>query len=138
MGPDGSPRIAGFNPFPLFDDFRIGLLDEPAHFLERLSAPITQLANPSVNLLGSGFHAGRRRVLLGRRLLGGLGSLFAHTLLLWAGRSACCDCASFQVSSFSAALTSPCQDHFGMCKPSGTSSAEWWYRDIVVVVAQMK
>src|SRR5262249_53545659 len=29
-------------------------------------------------------------------------------------------------SSVSAPLTSPCQDHFGMCKPSGTSSAEWW------------
>src|SRR5262249_26061750 len=48
------------------------------------------------------------------------------------------DCASFQGSSFSAALTSPCQDHFGMCKPSGTSSAESWYRDIVVVVAHAK
>src|SRR5262249_25738473 len=29
-------------------------------------------------------------------------------------------------SSVAAPLTSPCQDHFGMCKPSGTSSAEWW------------
>src|SRR5262249_29423582 len=48
------------------------------------------------------------------------------------------DCASFQAPSFSAALTSPCQDHFGMCKPSGTSSAESWYRDIVVAVAHVK
>ena len=33
---------------------------------------------------------------------------------------------TFQVSSVSAPLMSPCQDHFGICKPSGTSSAEWW------------
>src|SRR4030095_15517115 len=39
----------------------------------------------------------------------------------------------FQMSSVSPPLTSPCQDHFGMCNPSGTSSAEWWYRHIVVV-----
>jgi hypothetical protein len=30
----------------------------------------------------------------------------------------------FQISSASPPLTSPFQDHFGMCKPSGTSSAE--------------
>src|SRR5262249_13469006 len=65
------------------------------------------------------------------RLLGRLAGHCLHS-------SACYDCASFQLSSFSAALTSPCQDHFGMCKPSGTSSAEWWYRDIVVVVAHVK
>jgi hypothetical protein len=32
----------------------------------------------------------------------------------------------FQMSSVSPPVTSPCQDHFGICKPSGTSSAEWW------------
>ena len=30
------------------------------------------------------------------------------------------------MSPVSAPLTSPFQDHFGMCKPSGTSSAESW------------
>ena len=29
-------------------------------------------------------------------------------------------------SSVSAPMTSPCQDHFGICKPAGTSSAEPW------------
>ena len=53
-------------------------------------------------------------------------------------RSAGCHSTSFQVSSFSTSVTSPCQDHFGMCKPSGTSSAEWKYRAIVVVVAHVK
>lgn len=35
-------------------------------------------------------------------------------------------------------MTSPFQDHLGIRSPSGTSSAEWWYRAIVVVVAQAK
>jgi hypothetical protein len=48
-----------------------------------------------------------------------------------AGNGADCEsrasrCARFQVSSFSAPLTSPCQDHFGMCNPCGTSCAAWW------------
>src|SRR5262249_34256584 len=29
-------------------------------------------------------------------------------------------------SSTAPPRTSPCQDHFGMHKPSGTSPAEWW------------
>ena len=33
---------------------------------------------------------------------------------------------------------SPSHDQCGMLRPFGTSSAEWWYRDIVVVVAQAK
>src|SRR5262245_7688634 len=63
MGPDGSSRIAGLNPFPLFDDFRVRLLDEPAYFPERLSPPITQLSDPSVNPFGSGFFASWYRML---------------------------------------------------------------------------
>ena len=35
-------------------------------------------------------------------------------------------------------LTSPSHDQCGMRRPSGTSSAERWYLDIVVVVAQTK
>ena len=43
-----------------------------------------------------------------------------------------------QVSTVPGAQTSPSQDHFGMCNPAGTSSAEWWKRAIVVVVAHAK
>jgi hypothetical protein len=39
------------------------------------------------------------------------------------------------VSSYS---WSPSHDQRGIFRPPGTSSAEWWYRDIVVVVAQAK
>jgi hypothetical protein len=34
--------------------------------------------------------------------------------------------------------TSPSHDHHGMCSRSGTSSADRWYRDIVVTVVQAK
>ena len=35
-------------------------------------------------------------------------------------------------------LTSPSHDQCGMARPSGTSAADWWWRDIVVSVVQAK
>lgn len=43
MGPYGYPeRIAGFDPFALFHDIRIGLMDEAANFHQYLGAPVTK------------------------------------------------------------------------------------------------
>src|SRR6185369_8058921 len=49
VGPDGNP------PPPLLDDLRVGGLDESTHARERLSSPVTELFDPPVDQLGSGF-----------------------------------------------------------------------------------
>ncbi|GAC1365133.1 MAG: hypothetical protein NVSMB3_13690 [Acidobacteriaceae bacterium] len=54
VGPDGSS-----SPLPLFDDLRVGLVDDFAHFRESFSAPVPELQE-SVDLLvdrcGGGLH----------------------------------------------------------------------------------
>ena len=60
----------------------------------------------------------------------------------WLGAGAtalACDGMSCdQTASRPVPLTTPSHDHSGMRSQSGTSSADRWYRDIVVVVAHAK
>lgn|GEM_PF-6396946 len=52
----------------------------------------------------------------------------------WAGGDGC----AIRRRQDPAPLTTPSHDHRGIGSPSGTSSADRWYRDIVVVVAHAK
>src|SRR5438309_1834096 len=45
---DRSPRRRRLDPLPLFDDLRVSLVDDGAHFRERLPAPVAKFPDPRV------------------------------------------------------------------------------------------
>src|SRR5712691_2610893 len=60
VGPDGSPRRCPLDPLPLFDDLRVCLVYDSAHFRERLPAPVPKFLdlssiNAEADSAGTGF-----------------------------------------------------------------------------------
>src|SRR5262249_8399760 len=47
--PDRCAGIRGFRPLPLLDDLRICLVDDRAHFRERLPAPVPESLDPLID-----------------------------------------------------------------------------------------
>src|SRR5881396_2575954 len=46
--PDRCPGVRGFHPLPFLDDLGVRLLDDSAHFAERLAPPVAQLLDSRV------------------------------------------------------------------------------------------
>src|SRR3954468_7572778 len=60
--PHRGAGVRWLHPFPLFDDVRVGLLDEAAHSAKSLAAPVAEVGDPFRNEL-------RRRQALARTRL---------------------------------------------------------------------
>ncbi len=56
VGPDRSPRRCRLGPLPLFDDPRLCLVDDGAHFRERLPAPVPKFFDLLVDECRGRFH----------------------------------------------------------------------------------
>src|SRR5262249_38379009 len=55
VGPNGNPRRCRLDPLPLFDDLRVRLTYDVAHFREHLPAPVAEFLDLFVKSCGGGF-----------------------------------------------------------------------------------